>query len=420
MLALAGRYLSVLLVFLMLVLLARRLPPDEYGVFVLAFGVTATGSYFSGFGAPDGAVRIIAEARATNDLMKVAGAADGLLKAAGATVALALMASGAALAMFGSNSFVPFLCIWIGNWSFLFAMAMGLLALGNEKAGSLFFYAAGSASMVFTVLPYVLLATSPSGIGAITLAAIGYGCAGLIALALFLRTQAELAVAPRILRASVWELCRTGLPFAATRIVTLGFSWCVAWAVAIHRGPASAGVVGTLMQLATAIGAPLAAFRFVMRPKLVELWVLQDKANLQKLNLWVSLNAAAGAVAAILVANIIGQPLLDFFFGENFQAALPILLLAMVGLVGECLTGIADEVVRVANRANRVLMLQIGLMSSIAPLIYVLAKIGPLAAIGAYVVYSFSFATVMLFWSIRLLSTSPYQQHRVIVLKASE
>ena len=190
--ALAGRYLSVLLVFLVLIILAKRLPAHDYGVFVLAFGAAATSSYFSGFGAPDGAVRIIAEARALNNMELASAAANGLLKAAYVTALIAASAAGVSLTIYGLPPFVPYLCLWIGCWAFLFAMAMGLLALGKERAGSLFFYASGSSSMMLTVVPYALFIPSANSGGAIAAAAIGYGCMGLAALGMYLRAQSEL------------------------------------------------------------------------------------------------------------------------------------------------------------------------------------------------------------------------------------
>jgi hypothetical protein len=98
-------------------------------------------------------------------------------------------------------------------------------------------------------------------------------------------------------------LCKIGLPFAATRIVTLAFGWSVAWAIAFHHGPAIGGVVGTVMQIATAVGAPLAAFRFVIRPKLVQLWALRDRAALQQLSIQVSLVAVGFVVLTTLLAS---------------------------------------------------------------------------------------------------------------------
>ena len=400
--ALAGRYLSVLLVFLVLIILAKRLPAYDYGVFVLAFGAAATGSYLSGFGAPDGAVRIIAEARVLGNSELASAAANGLLKAAFVTVFVAASAAGVSMIVHDLPPFIPFLCLWIGCWAFLFAMAMGLLALGNDRAGSLFFYAGGSSSMMLTVVPYALFMPSANSDGAIVAAVIGNGCMGLAALGMYLRAQSELKL-PSSDRSLVGELCKIGLPFAATRIVTLAFGWSVAWAIAFHHGPAIGGVVGTVMQIATAVGAPLAAFRFVIRPKLVQLWALRDRAALQQLSIQVSLVAVGFVVLTTILASLFGQFALGLFFTEEFRAAYPLLLLALIGLLGEGATGIADEVVRVGNRAKSVLLLQTAMMIGMLPIIFALARQSASAAIAAYVCYSLIFAAAMLQWATRLL-----------------
>jgi len=79
------------------------------------------------------------------------------------------------------------------------------------------------------------------------------------------------------------------------------------------------------------------------------------------------------------------------------------LLLALIGLLGEGATGIADEVVRVGNRAKSVLLLQTAMMIGMLPIIFALARQSASAAIAAYVCYSLIFAAAMLQWATRLL-----------------
>jgi O-antigen/teichoic acid export membrane protein len=400
--ALAGRYFSVASVFLVLVILAKRLPTHDYGVFVIAFGVAATSSYFSGLGAPDGAVRLIAEARTLNNSELASAATNGLLKAALATLLVAVSAAGMSMTVHDLPSFIPYVCLWIGCWTFLFAMAMGLLALGKERTGSLFFYAAGSSSMMLTVVPYALLAPTPNSAGAIAAAAIGNGCVGLAALSMYFRARTEFEL-PCSRRFLVGELCKIGLPFAATRIVTLAFSWSIAWAVAFHHGPATGGVVGTIMQIATGVGAPLAAFRFVIRPRLIQLWTLQDRAALQRLSIQVSVIAVVFVVLMLIIVGLVGQFALGLFFTQEFRAAYPLLLLALIGLLAEGATGIADEIVRIGDRAKSVLLLQTALMVGMLPVIFLLARHSASGAVAAYVCYSLIFAGIMLQWATRLL-----------------
>jgi O-antigen/teichoic acid export membrane protein len=401
--ALVGRYGSAIVMFMIFVVLTRRLSNHEFGVFVVAFGIAATMFYFAGFGAPDGAVRVVVEALALNDISRAAGAVGSLLKAGWVTVAVWLALAVAAFLLRGKNSPVPFVFAWIASWSLLFTVAQGLLALGRERAGSLFFYAAGSWSMVVTVLPYTVLVSVPNSEGAIAAAALGCGGASLIGLAMLRREQRQLEFSGVPRNVLITELCTVGFPFAATRVVTMAFLWSVTWAIAMFQGPAAAGIVGTTMQVAAAIGAPLAAFRFVIRPKLVRLWTLQDMAALKTMSVRVSVYASGGAVVAMLAATLLGQTFLSFFFGSSFSTAGPILLFGLIALLGDAITGVADDIMRVANRANRVLLVQVTLIVMVVPAIFILARTGVLPAIAAFACYSFIFGGAMLLWSAKML-----------------
>src|SRR5690606_1622287 len=132
--------------------------------------------FLSGFGIPDGGVRVAAEALARGERARAAGAVRGILVSGllslGAAVAIAVV-----MALVPGRGVVAATALWAGTWALLFAAAQALLALGRTRAAGLFFYAAGGASMLVTVVPYALLASGPGASGAILCAALGYGLA---------------------------------------------------------------------------------------------------------------------------------------------------------------------------------------------------------------------------------------------------
>lgn len=395
----AGRYGSILVVFAVLAILARRLPLADYGEFVLAYGVAATLYFLSGLGVPDGGVRVAAEALARGERARAAGAVRGILVSGllslGAAVAIAVV-----MALVPGRGVVAATALWAGTWALLFAAAQALLALGRTRAAGLFFYAAGGASMLVTVVPYALLASSPGASGAILCAALGYGLAAGVGALLAAISARPLGPAEP---SGLGFLAGTGLPFAATRVVQTALVWSAPWAIGFFHGAAEAGLVGTALRVAAAVGAALSALRFALRPTLIRLYARGEHERLARLLRRVGAAAFLIALGAAVFMLGFGEALLALFFGDAFAAANIVLVLALVALAGEGMTGLSDDLVRVAHRAGKVLAAQVAFTACAIGLIIALSPLGTLPAMSAYVAYPYLFGAIMLFWSHRCL-----------------
>lgn len=391
----AARYGSILIVFVVLAILARRLSLSDYGTFILSYGVAATLYFAAGLGVPDGGVRVAAEALARGDHERAAGAARGILLSGLASL-LSAVTVAAALALNPALQTAAAAALWAGAWAFLFTSSQALLALGRTRSAGLFFYAAGATSMLVTILPYALLARAPHAKGAILCAALGYGLAGLVGFLIALRHLRSLGDAAPVPLA---QLSVTGLPFAATRIVQTVLIWAVPWAIAVFHGAAEAGLVATALRVAGAFGAALSALRFVLRPALVRLHTLADHQALHHLLQRVSLAGSLLALSAAVLMLLIGGEVLEGLFGPAFAAAKPFLVLALVALAGEGMTGLADDFVRITHRAGRVLVLQVALTALSITAVLALAPLGPLPAMAAYTAYPFVFCIISILWA---------------------
>jgi O-antigen/teichoic acid export membrane protein len=194
-------------------------------------------------------------------------------------------------------------------------------------------------------------------------------------------------------------LASVGFPFALTRIVQATLLWSVPWATGVFQGPTQAGIVGTALRVAGALGAALAAVRFSTRPTLIEMNTLRRYEDLSRLLKLAGFGAATLALSGVIGAAVLGSTLLQTLFGTAFGDAKPILVLALIGLIGEGAMGLSDDFVRVSDQAGRVLTLQVALSLAFSVAAFSLAAIGPIPAMIAYVSYYFVFAFIMIRWA---------------------
>lgn len=349
------RYGGIALQFLILLILARHLNPDDYGRYMLVLSAVLPTYFLLGFGVSETFVR---------DAPKLADPGDstqlGVL--VGATLAVAI-GTAVAIALVGgllvwllpldtaTKGVVAFVLAFFVANGLMFNGAQLLLGAGSQTLGAFFFYPAVNLSLTLSVVPYVVFATAPTFEGvamATSLAAL------LIAvLALVLVTW---RVRPRWPRPPVaWHLVRVGVRLSAARALYAAGIWLPTFIAGVVLSPTQAGYLGTAGRLAVAVGAVTAAVRFAIRPSIVRAFERQDRYAIKILCGQVATMTLSFACLALVASGLAGHRVISMAFGAGFAAAAPLLTILLVAIAIEAYAGPVDEVLKMTGQENRVL-----------------------------------------------------------------
>lgn len=349
------RYGGIALQFLILLILARHLNPDDYGRYMLVLSAVLPTYFLLGFGVSETFVR---------DAPKLADPGDstqlGVL--VGATLAVAI-GTAVAIALVGgllvwllpldtaTKGVVAFVLAFFVANGLMFNGAQLLLGAGSQTLGAFFFYPAVNLSLTLSVVPYVVFATAPTFEGvamATSLAAL------LIAvLALVLVTW---RVRPRWPRPPVaWHLVRVGVRLSAARALYAAGIWLPTFIAGVVLSPTQAGYLGTAGRLAVAVGAVTAAVRFAIRPSIVRAFERQDRYAIKILCGQVATMTLSFACLALVASGLAGHRVISMAFGAGVAAAAPLLTILLVAIAIEAYAGPVDEVLKMTGQENRVL-----------------------------------------------------------------
>lgn len=353
--AIATRYAALIIQFLVVVLISRTLPQGDAGAYFILFGIVSTGYCLAGFGLPDGLVRGCGVELANGRLDLVRALVVRAAGWTGLTSICGLLATVAVCEWFGlARGHLGALCIWLGCYAAIFFSGQALVAIGKSAAGSFFFYTSANLLLLFTTVPYVLLAKHPTLAGALVAsisAAVVAGMAGLGYLAFSLRkfptTRERTALAP---------LFKLGGKVAAGRLLQGSLYWIPTWAVGSVRGADDAAIIGAGGRLLIAATAVIAAFRFAVRSQIVVAATKGDWSSIETSGRTIATISAGVSILALVVVTLAGSWGLGLVFGPNYAAAAPILAVLLVGAIGESMGGPVDEVLKLTGRPNFVLL----------------------------------------------------------------
>lgn len=390
--AIVFRYISIVLQFLIVFLIARRLSPHDAGVYFMVFGAITSTYFIAGLGLADGLMKELAEAAATGrpELLRPLLIGGGVASASisFAMVAIALSAGAGLGASY--DLLVP-ACVWWLCYGTIFFAAQVLVGFEHRSLGAFFFYSSMNLFLLGTLVPYLLLAKSPSVASTIDVSLIGAVpcaiCAMTAVVVVGLRTatsQVKVRLAPAFV---------LGFKIAIIRVLQTAIYWIPAWAAGLVLGSSDASLLGVAGRLAVAIGAIMATIRFNVRPSIVAAAAQGDWGSLEYLGRSIATAATALSVGALLVTILVGGPVFAFVFGAAYRPVGVILSVLLVGTVGECIGGPVDEMLKMTGGATVVLYIIVVAVAVDAALSFGLATLGPafaaagqaVALVGMYV-----------------------------------
>lgn len=377
------RYASLVLQFLVVVLVTRRLEQDEAGIYFMLFGIINATYFMFGAGLPDGLVRFVAYANAKERkdeirsmvvraslisaglaaLMVVAGAAAGILAGGGGLVTPGVVAATAA---------------WWLCYGITFFAAQLLVATQRASLGAFYFYPAMNISLFVTSVPYLLFAAAPSLQGTLVAAA-GGGvlCAGAASLSAFRSVR----VYPRsTVEAPMAPVFRLGLSIGSSRVLQSCLYWIPVWGVGLWHGAAEAALFATASRLNVAIAAVMAAIRFTIRPTVVHLAAQADWTGIGREGQRTATLATLTSLVALAGTVTLGPTMIALVFGEAYRGAAWILAVLLVGTLGESVGGAVDEILKMTDRAGLVLRLLIATVAVEALLVWATGSAAPIVA----------------------------------------
>lgn len=351
----ALRYGGIVLQFVILMILARRLDPDEYGRYMLVLSTVLPTYFLLGLGVSETFVRdapALADGTQPNRLNPAVGAT--LAVASGSAIVVAIGGGLTALLVPLDPSTMTMLffvvAFFIAN-GLMFNGAQLLLGAGASTLAAFFYYPAVNISLMISAVPYVLLVAHPSfhGVAVVT------SVAALMVAAVSIMLVVSRIRPARFQFSTVCHQIRVGVRLSAARGLYAVGIWLPTFVAGVALAPAQAGFMGTAGRLAVAVGAVTAAVRFAIRPAIVRASQTQDHAAIKRTCGTLATVTLSIACAAVLVSEIVGSQMISITFGSDFAPAAPLLTILLLGVAIEAFAGPVDEVLKMTGNENAVL-----------------------------------------------------------------
>jgi len=414
----AWRYLAILVQFLVFLLVARRLPVPDAAFYFSAFGVVTVASFTVGLGMPDGAVRQLpsfAAEQADEDALELV---RSVLRFAVATVSVPLVLL--TILYTTSNRAGPstmLVGLWWAGYCTVFTLAQLITGLGRPATGAFAAYSATNICYVCTVVPYLLLSPDPTLRGALAtgVIAVAIACIGLAILlgrllapmriragAFSVDPDSRTLMQPRLRRSRVRRstsstgsrhgrrALQDGLPIVCTRLLQSSLPWTPVWVLTIISLPLEAATYAAASRFVVAATAVIAALRFAVRPQVVVLFKENKRSEIAQLSRRASKLAAVPPLLALGVLLVGGQEAMTYILGEAYSGAGLVLMVLLLGVLGEAYGGVSDEILKMIGQARIVIVtltisVALQLLGTLA-----LARVGVVAVAG---VSALAFAT---------------------------
>lgn len=351
----ALRYGGIVLQFVILMILARRLDPDEYGRYMLVLSTVLPTYFLLGLGVSETFVRdapALADGTQPDRLNAAVGAT--LSVASGSAIVVAVGGGLTALLVPLDPSTMTMLffvvTFFIAN-GLMFNGAQLLLGAGASTLAAFFYYPAVNISLMISAVPYVLLAVHPNfhGVAVVTSAA------ALVVAALSILLVVRQIRPARFQFHTVRDQLRVGVRLSAARGLYAVGVWLPTFIAGVALAPVQAGFIGTAGRLAVAVGAVTAAVRFAIRPAIVRASQRQDHQAIKRICGSLATVTLAIACAAVLISEIAGRQMISITFGSEFTPAAPLLTILLIAVAIESFGGPVDEVLKMTGNENAVL-----------------------------------------------------------------
>lgn len=353
------RYSSLILQFLVVILVTRKLGREEAGVYFEVFGIINASYFLFGLGLPDGLVRFVAHADATDKASEIRSMIGRACVATVPSTVVMLMI-GLVFGLWFESALVTRVVVaataaWWVCYGVTFFASQILVATGRASLGAFFFYPAMNIALFVTSVPYLVFAMQPQ-LDLTLMAAVAGGLLCAVA-AIVCAVAATLSYPVSTARVPIGAAFRLGASIGVSRVLQSCLYWIPVWAVGFWQGLAAAALFATASRLNVAVAAVMAAIRFTIRPSIVRLAARDDWDGIGREGRRTATLATAIAIVGIVGTTTIGPSVISLVFGDDYRGAAWVLAILMIGTLGECVGGAVDEVLKMTGQNGFVLRL---------------------------------------------------------------
>lgn len=364
----AWRYLAIAAQFFVVVLVTQNTSLAVAGTYFSLFGLVSVAFVLVGAGVPDGAVVLASALRSRSDggslRQLIAGGivvscASSIAIASGAAVAFSLTTEANALT-------VALVSVWWLHYACVFALAQFVVAVGRVGWGSFIAYSAINIAYLVTLVPYLIITPNATLNGMLGAAVCGSGIALLVGLfASWGTIRQELRALPHLqaLRMPTTHLLtkalRYGFPLSVARLLQASFPWVPVWILALSGNPEGAAVYAAASRLTVVVTSLIGSIRFGARPQIGLLNETQQFTAIAKLSRHTTYLTAIPPLLAVVFLATIGSAVVPAVLGSSYEVAVPVLMALMIGVLGEALGGLSDEILKMTRRGSIVIASQL-------------------------------------------------------------
>lgn len=340
------RALGILSSFLITVVLARMLQPDELGQYFLAFSAAMFLSILMRFGIKQTALRLVTKARLSNDSKQVTDTIQKIVVFMSASVIVVIIILSVGLGEWvGSKLFhseeISKNFVAISFWAVMLAFSSPI----GESLRGLKMPAWGaaldnSASSFIALLVFLTLYFFEQGI---SLSLVVLISAVSVALVIFVSALKLINIGNLIQKVpsyiSYREIYNDASPILIINIATYLTANASLWIVAYFLSHEDVAVYGAVIKLFNLIAVPLLVINIAIEPSISEYLHHKKRKNLDAL---LRLSATLALIGTLLISALVivwGDLLLVILFGEEYVKGYIALIILVLGNIVNVWTG---------------------------------------------------------------------------------
>ncbi|WP_425998094.1 lipopolysaccharide biosynthesis protein [Caulobacter sp. DWR1-3-2b1] len=373
--AVISRYAALFIQFLLVILIARHLSKDDAGYYFSIFGLIATGFCLSGFGLPDGIMKLCSELIASNNIGSLSKTVEKVCVFSAVTSVFIASTALTVAVYLGAGIYISILSsIWWFNYAMLFLFSQIIIGIGRVSLGTFLFYTSINIALLTTTIPYIIFSQDISLNGIVLANVIGSGLAMLSSFVVLINCRRGFpANGPA---EPILPILVTGAHLAGARIMQASLAWLPVWGATLFIGPAAGGSLGAASRLLVAVTGVIASLRFSVRPEIVKKFYANDWSGIARISNSIALAALIVTLIAIIGNITLGDTILPFVLGDKYVGISLTLSLMLIGAVGEAMGGPVDEVLKMTGKAKIVSFTLIMALLVESVLIYFTSQFG--------------------------------------------
>jgi O-antigen/teichoic acid export membrane protein len=367
-------------------MLARLLPPAEFGAYFLALSVSVVGALIAQCGTHLSVVQQVAGALAqgregeVRQLLKGAG----LLALIGLIIVEGIYLSGAG-AWLGDRIFhspgVAGAAILIGVWLALRVgqtfLAQVFRGFHNLKVAALIDGALSSVFLLLLLIGAWLLYEKISLRNALEITIVAFLLSVVIGSVLLQRHWHDL---PHAHGLRLRPILRVSMPLFISTTAMAGISEMHLWILGALNSEQQVALYGAAYRLAQLVAIPLYLVNNVISPMVTELFSRRDLVRLERVMRTTATAATIPALVVTVVFVAAAGPILNLLYGSFYIQAGNVLVIMTVAQALNVLTGSPGVLLAMSDRQT--VLMRIGLLSSVVGLTVSFALAHSLGAIG--------------------------------------